>query len=159
MKNITVIVAMCKDSGIGFEQTMPWHLREDLQHFKATTKECPIIMGRKTFQSLPALLKGREHVVISQTMTPHHAITVVPSALHALDHVINAERAFIIGGGQVYRDMLVFADQLIVTHIDHMYKCDTFFPEIKPDEWRVEQRTPKVAANGLRYEIVHYQRP
>lgn len=167
---------------IGRDGDMPWHLPEDLAHFRAATLGSPVVMGRRTWESLPERfrpLPGRENVVVSRS-TGYAApgAAVVPSLEAALsmfpstgsgngtdslpEPVEGSEapaRICVIGGGQLYRAAMPLATELVVTRIDlEVPDADTFAPEIGP-EWRlVDPGEPRVAANGLAYHFERYLR-
>lgn len=132
-----MIVAHDMKRGIGKKGAMPWYLPDDLKRFKKLTTGHPIIMGRKTFESLLALrnspLPGRVHIVISTSFKYEHpTVKVVRSVEEAYDYVEESklcEEVFIIGGGEIYKQFLPHIDRLYVTKIDDEYDADTFFPE------------------------------
>lgn len=138
-----MIVAMAKNRGIGLHGDMPWGrgLPADLVHFKKVTMGCPIIMGRKTWDSIGRALPGRLNVVISrQTLDlPDHVI-LAHSLEEALRATKNAEKVFIIGGAQLYEQALPFADELHITEVDAEPEADTFFPEFVLTHWREVER-------------------
>lgn len=135
-----IIVAIAEDGAIGFEGDMPWgrNLPRDLKHFKETTMGYPIVMGRKTFESLPkGALPGRLNIVISRnTAYEAQGATVVHSIDEALSVAKGVEHLFIIGGGELYRQSLPYADILHITQVHaHFEGADTFFPPIDIGEW------------------------
>lgn len=141
---IIVIAAMAANRVIGKDGKIPWHLPEDLHHFKMTTMGHALIMGRKTYQSIGSVLPGRRVVVItrdSNGMIP--GCETVPSLEAALGRLENEEKVYIAGGGEVYRQALRFADSVILTVIEQSYTGDTFFPELPEetfclrDEWQL----------------------
>jgi len=148
---------------IGRDGVMPWHLPEDLAHFKRATEGDPVVMGRRTWESLPERfrpLPGRENLVVSRD--PEYrapGAAVHPSLEAALAAVTDADRVCVIGGGQLYREAMPTATELIVTRIElDVPDADTFAPEIGP-EWRlVDPGELLVAANGLGYRIEYYRR-
>ena len=138
---IHIIVAMSVDGAIGIRGDMPWgrNLPVDLAHFKETTMGYPVIMGRKTFETLPpGGLKGRQNVVITRNeeFRPT-SILVARSPQEALELTASSDRVFVIGGGEIYRQMLPKAGVLHITVVKHSWKdADTFFPPISLDEWQ-----------------------
>ena len=161
---MNIIVAMGSDRAIGRGGDLIWHLRDDLKHFKQLTMGHPVIMGRKTWESLPkGALPGRLNIVIS-----HNADYNAPGALLCTgieDAVREARKAdkepFIIGGGHIYADMLPMTDKLFVTLIDGEFAdADTFFPEIDPSQFRLADSTEPVTdtASGLTYRFMTYER-
>src|SRR5579864_9550221 len=126
---LSIIVATDANHGIGINNTLPWHLPEDLAHFKRTTTGHPIIMGRKTFDSIGRPLPNRRNIVITRNPQWQHAGVESAgsiAAAAALVHDSGAE-AFIIGGAQVYAEALPLAERLIVTEIAKSFDCDAFF--------------------------------
>ena len=134
-KHLSLVVAMDANRGIGVDNKLPWHLPEDLAHFKRVTMGHPIIMGRKTFESIGRPLPGRRNIVVTRNADwRHEGVDVV----HSLDDAVallGDDSASIIGGAQIFAEALAVADRLIVTHIDKVYHCDTFFPEIDGTTW------------------------
>lgn len=157
MSKLSIIVAMDKRGGIGINNQLPWHLPEDLQHFKNTTSGFPIIMGRKTYDSIGRPLPKRRNIVISRNSEWNQAgVETVNSLQQAVDLLQGAE-AFVIGGAQIYSQALEYADRLIVTEIQAEYQCDAFFPEIDPHLWHESSREHYHSNNGnLAYDIVIY---
>ena len=136
MSQIHIIVAMDAQRGIGINNTLPWRLPEDLAHFKRLTTGHPIIMGRKTFDSIGRPLPNRRNIVITRNPDWRHegveAVASVPAALELLD----GQDGYIIGGAEIYKQALPLADSLIVTRIGKTFACDAFFPEIDPAIWQ-----------------------
>ncbi|MCK5871623.1 MAG: dihydrofolate reductase [Methylococcales bacterium] len=133
---ITLIVAMAENRVIGHNQTMPWHLSADLKKFKQHTLGKPILMGRKTHESIGRALPERENIIISRN--PHYQSSgcqVFNRINDALEHLSNQTEIFIIGGAGFYQSMLPFATTLYLTEIHKAFSGDTYFPEISSDEW------------------------
>lgn len=128
---IAIIAAMDEGLGIGFQGKMPWQLSADLKRFKKITMDHPVIMGRKTFQSLPKKpLPGRKNIVITRNkeFNPEGTL-IVSSPEEAIQACKDHDIAFVIGGGEIYREFLPLADMLYLTLIIHHFPADTFFPE------------------------------
>lgn len=157
--NLSIIVATDKNHGIGINNQLPWHLPEDLAHFKRTTSGHPILMGRKTFDSIGRPLPKRQNIVITRnTNWVHDGVDTVTSIQDALS-LVRGQTAFVIGGAEIYQQALAFAQQLIVTEIQQTYQCDAFFPKIDPAVWQEERREYFIAeSNQLHYAIVTYIR-
>ena len=135
-KTITLVAAMARNRGIGLDGAMPWHLPRELRHFKETTMGKPIVMGRKTWESIGRVLPGRQNIVV--TRNPDYAAEgcdVVPSLEDAVD-VAEGEEVMIIGGGQLYAEALPHADRMILTLVDCEPEADTWFPEWDEGAWR-----------------------
>lgn len=130
MPIISIIVAMAKNRVIGKDNDMPWgRLPIDLRHFKLVTEGNPIIMGRKTYESIGRPLPKRRNIVLSRNKTEIKGCEVVSSLEEALELVKNEKEVFIIGGGYLYKEALNIADKLFLTHIDAEFEGDTFFPK------------------------------
>lgn len=136
MSSLTIIVATDKRGGIGIENQLPWHLPEDLAHFKRTTGGHAIIMGRKTFESIGRALPNRRNIVISRDSNWAHPGVECVNSLEAARAAVSGDDAFIIGGAQIYQQALALADRLIVTEIQKEFSCDAFFPSIDLNEWK-----------------------
>jgi dihydrofolate reductase len=142
---LALIVAMARNRAIGLNNRMPWHLPADFAYFKQTTMGHPIIMGRKTFESIGRPLPGRRNIVV--TRNRDFSATGIDVA-HSLDEalaLLDVEDAFIIGGATLYRESLARATRLYVTEVDATPAADTYFPEWNPAEWREVSRTPHLA--------------
>lgn len=135
---ITLIVAAAENNAIGKDNKLIWHLSDDLKRFKALTKGHHIIMGRKTFESFSKPLPNRTHIVI--TRQTHYrvptGIIVVNTLEEAINIAKNDSRPFIIGGGEIYKQAMVFADKIEITRVHQSFDADTFFPEISPTIWK-----------------------
>jgi dihydrofolate reductase len=140
---ITIIAAMTKERVIGYQNSIPWHLPEDLKHFKHVTLGKPIIMGRKTYESIGRPLPKRHNIVVSQTLSPREGITVVASLTEALDHANTlSEHSFIIGGAALYKAAMEVADNLYISCVPGPYTGDRHFPEIDPAIWKLAEEVP-----------------
>lgn len=159
---LALIAAHARDRVIGIDNRMPWHLPEDMKFFRETTRGKPVIMGRKTWESLPDAfrpLPGRVNIVVSRNAAyPAVGATVVGSLPDALTAAGNADIVFVMGGAELYRQALPIADRLYLTEIDADFAGDAFFPELAKDDWREAQRNPQVAASGLKFAFVTYER-
>lgn len=158
-----IIVAMTTDRLIGQGGALPWHEPEDLKHFKLTTMGHAVIMGRKTFESISRPLPGRRNIVVTRNAA--YALPSPPDATTSLDvvHSLDAalelcrrrgeEKAFIVGGAQIYAQALPLTDEMIVTIIDRPgLTGDTYFPEWRKEDW---DASPDSAAAPLK--IVRYR--
>lgn len=154
---ITLIVALDAKRGIGVNNTLPWRLPEDLAHFKRITSGHPIIMGRKTFDSIGRPLPNRRNIVVTRNGAwRHDGVDAVASLADAVA-LAGAGDAFIIGGAQIFAESMDIADRIIVTEIDHTFDCDTFFPPLAPGAWRESAREQHHSdANGFDYSFVTY---
>lgn len=135
---LSIIVAVARNGVIGDKNSLLWHISEDLRHFKSLTSGHPVIMGRKTFESLGRPLPNRTNVVISRSVDAIAGCTVVHSFDEALALFSDpAEEVFVIGGAQIYAEALPRADRFYLTRVEHDYEGDTRFPAWKPDDWRL----------------------
>lgn len=133
---ISLIAAIATDRIIGMGNTMPWHLPADLAWFKQQTLSKPVIMGRKTFESIGRPLSNRHNIVVSSQQPRKLAnVTWVNSIEQALAAAGEVEEVMVIGGGHIYQQMLPLANKLYLTHIDAEIDGDTQFPEYQPDQW------------------------
>ncbi|MGV3344794.1 type 3 dihydrofolate reductase [Enterobacteriaceae bacterium LUAb1] len=133
---ISLIAALAVDRVIGMQNAIPWQMPADLAWFKRHTLNKPIIMGRRTFESIGYPLPGRQNIVISsQPAQAAEGVTWVSSVTKALEAAAGAEEVMVIGGGRVYEQYLPQASCLYLTHIDAEPEGDTFFPDYEPDEW------------------------
>jgi dihydrofolate reductase len=156
---LTLVVAVDANLGIGLDNQLPWHLPEDLAHFKRVTLGKPIIMGRKTFDSIGRPLPKRRNIVVTRNAGwSHEGVDSAPS-LDAAIALLDGEPASIIGGAQVFLEAMHVADTMIVTHIDHAFRCDTFFPPIDPAVWiETARETHHAEEDGFDYAFVTYER-
>lgn len=135
---LSIIVAVARNGVIGDKNTLLWHISEDLKHFKSLTSGHPVIMGRKTFESLGRPLPNRTNVVVSRQAAEIPGCTLVRSLDEALDLFPDpAEEIFVIGGAQIYAEALPRADRFYLTRVEHDYEGDTRFPEWNLGEWRL----------------------
>jgi dihydrofolate reductase len=128
MPRLIAIVAMSSNRVIGRDGTLPWHFPEDLKFFKRTTLGHPILMGRTTFESIGRPLPGRQNIVLSRTMLPREGITVIRDVSELAQHCPADSTVFVIGGAQVYGDLLPQCAGLYLTWIEQPYEGDTFLP-------------------------------
>ena len=160
---ITLIAAvMARTGAIGRKGELIYRLSPDMRHFKTTTMGHPIVMGRKTFESFPnGALPGRRNIVVSRRgmdPTPENA-EVFPSLEEAMAAAASdGKEIFVIGGGDVYRQLFPKADRLVLTEIDGPTPCDadTFFPEVKDTEWKMESDsgTLEDTKSGVNYRFI-----
>ena len=158
---IGLIWAQARNRVIGENGVMPWHLPEDLAHFKRVTLNHPVIMGRKTWDSIPPKfrpLPGRTNIVVTRQADWHEKGAQCSSSLReALQQCENSNQVWVIGGAQIYAQALPLADELVVTEIDAAFDGDAHAPAIGPD-WREVARERIVAASGLPLSFVIWHR-
>ena len=157
MAEIVIIVAIAKNGVIGRDGQLPWHLPSDLQHFKKTTMGCPLIMGRKTFDSIGRPLPGRDNIVLTRDRELRIPGCIVMHSIEdAVEHCKDQEKAFIIGGGDIFKRALPFTDTLIVTALERDVEGNVYFNPIDPDRFqeihrlRCDEEEP--------YHIIRYER-
>jgi dihydrofolate reductase len=159
---LSLIAALAANGTIGRDNGMPWHLPEDLKRFRALTMGHPIIMGRKTWDSLGRPLPGRTSIVLSRQPTPDLGGAIaVPSLEQAVAEAARAaggDEAFIIGGAQLYALALPHVQRLLLTEIADPFDGDTTFPDFDRSAWQETSRESAISAGGLRYAFVEYRR-
>ena len=158
---LSLIAAVARNGAIGKDNALLWHLPEDLRFFKRTTMGCPVIMGRKTFESIGKPLPGRRNIVISRSdewAAP--GVERASSLQAALTLVADAEKAFVIGGAQIYAQALPQADELVLTEIDRDVDGDAFFPDWNRSQFKEMLRETHHAPppNDFGYAFVVYRR-
>ena len=159
MTRIVLVAAVAANGIIGKDGKLPWHLPEDLKHFKRVTMGHPVIMGRKTWESLKGPLPGRENIVITQQAGYEAPGAAVASSLEAALALCAGESiACVIGGEQVFKDSLPVASDLVMTEIKQDFEGDTRFPEYDRSKWKETQREAHTAASGMRFDFVLYER-
>lgn len=159
MKAFSLIVAIAKNNVIGINNTLPWHLPEDLKRFRALTMGHHIIMGRKTYESLGRLLPGRTTVIV--TRNKHYKLEgalIAYSLEDALALCENDDEAFVIGGAELYQDGLKLADKLYVTEVDLTVDGDAFFPAVDLKHWQETSRETHISAQGMPFSYITYIR-
>ena len=167
-----IIVAIADNNAIGRDNALLWHISEDLKFFRRTTSGHPVIMGRKTYDSIGRPLPKRTNIVVSRGLESPEGTLLAGSLEEAfakadasIQETASANpcqsRCFVIGGGQIYAQALELADRLIVTHVHTVIEdADTFFPEIDPQQWKVDQRSELYTdeETGYAFEFVEYIR-
>lgn len=156
---LVLIAAVAANGVIGANNALPWRIADDLQRFKALTLGHPIIMGRKTWESLGRPLPGRHNIVI--TRQPGYSApgaTVVGSVAAALVACANEATTFVIGGAEIYAQTLPIAQRMELTEVHAEVNGDTHFPPFNRNEWCETMREPRGSATELAYDFVSYQR-
>ncbi|MEU8896259.1 dihydrofolate reductase [Nocardia sp. NPDC048505] len=158
-RKIGLIWAQTPEGVIGSENTIPWRVPEDMANFKSVTWGHPVIMGRRTWDSLPGKfrpLEGRRNIVVTRqadwSAEGAERAGSVAAALAAADGDV-----WVMGGGEIYRDSMEFATDLLVTEVDTEVRGDAYAPEIGPG-WRAEPQPWRESASGLRFRTLHYTR-
>ena len=159
MTRIYLVAAVAANGIIGTNGKLPWHLPEDLKHFKRVTLGHPVIMGRKTWESLKGPLPGRENIVVSRQAGYQASGAAVARSLDAALALCAGESAVcVIGGEQIFEEALPLAAGLIMTEIKQAFAGDARFPDYDRSQWRETQREAHTAANGMRFDFVQYEK-
>ena len=150
---LTIVAAMGRNRAIGLRGRMPWHLPAELQHFKATTMGKPVVMGRKTWESIGRPLPGRRNLVVTRTPGYEAAGCDVVSSLNDMLALLQGEEIMVIGGGELYRQTLSLAKRMVLTMVDCAPDADTWFPRWDETEWRLESERTVVADERNQYDF------
>ncbi|MFM2479551.1 type 3 dihydrofolate reductase [Celerinatantimonas sp. MCCC 1A17872] len=161
---ISMIAAMANNRVIGRGNQMPWHLPADLKHFKQTTMGKPVVMGRKTYESIGRALPGRHNYVLTRDSHWHvEGVTTISSLQQAIEQeqLNDTQELVIMGGGELYRLFLPSAQRLYLTFIDlNIHDGDTFFPDYEPQKWQISDENAHLAdeQNPYNYRFVQLER-
>lgn len=159
MSKLSIIVAMSSNRVIGVNNTLPWHISDDLKHFKSLTTGHTIIMGRKTYESIGRPLPNRRNIVISRnTEASYEGAEVVHSIEDAFSICKNDNEVFVIGGSNIYEQALSLVDYIYITEIKKSFSGDAFFPEINKQMWIESSRENHITNDGLEFSFVKYQK-
>ncbi len=160
--SLSIIAAMDQNQLIGYKNKIPWNLPADLQYFKQTTLGSPVIMGRKTFESIGSPLPDRRNIIMTRDK---NYFAEGCEVVHSLEEILNSfseqeEEAFIIGGAEIYRLFLPYCNKLYLTIIEHEFTGDTYFPEIDWQNWQsiLEIKGNKDSKNPYKYSYHVYER-
>ena len=161
MTTLSLIAAVARNGAIGKDNALLWRLPEDLQFFKRTTMGCPVIMGRKTYESIGRPLPGRHNIVISRNADWHaNGVDTAASLQAALALASDADKVFVIGGAQIYAEALPLVQEIVLTEIDQAFEADAFFPTWYRANFnevsRENHHSP--APNNFDYAFVTYRR-
>ena len=156
---IYLVAAVARNGVIGAAGKLPWHLPEDLQHFKKLTLGHPVIMGRRTWDSLPRALPGRENIVVTRSANRDMpGASVANSVEAAIALCLGEPVAFVIGGAGIFAETLPFADGLVLTEIGRDYEGDVSFPAWDRSAWNESQREKHVSKEGVPFDFVLYEK-
>ena len=157
---VSLIVAYDRARGIGKDNRLPWRLPAEMQHFKKTTMGKPIVMGRRTFESIGRPLPGRRNVVVTRGMAAVDGVEQVASIADALRLDRDAAEIMVIGGSALYAAALDHARRVIATEVDGVFECDAFFPDLDPREWQEISRTHRAPdpLNPFALDFVVFER-
>lgn len=157
---ISIIVAIAKDNVIGKDNKLLWHISEDLKRFKKITTGKKMIMGRKTFESLPGILPNREHIILTRdkNFKVDSDMVKIVYDLNSLikEYSTSEEEIFVIGGAEIYKQFLPYAEKLYLTKIEEAFEGDTHFPEINFEKFKTEYESEQFVdeKNGLHYKFI-----
>lgn len=159
---ISLLLAMDANRLIGRENQLPWHLPKDLAYFKRMTMNHKIVMGRKTFDSIGRPLPGRENIILTRDKQFSRNDCLI---IHSMDELLELskqsdEEIFVIGGSEIFKEILPHSDRLYITHIYHEFEGDTYFPETDDEDWEVISREVGETddKNPYHFEFVVYDR-
>ena len=156
---VYLVAAVASNRIIGSNGRLPWSLPEDLKHFKRLTLGHPVIMGRRTWESLKGPLPGRDNIVVSATPGYEAPGAAVANSLEGALALCTGEPvAFVIGGSRLFAESLPIADGLVMTEIERAYEGDTWFPQYDRARWKESQRVRHVAADGTKFDFVLYEK-
>jgi len=157
---ISIIAAMDKNRLIGSQNGLPWHLPADFKHFKEVTLGKPVLMGRKTFESIGRPLPGRKNIVISRSGFKTDGIESVDSIDAGLELVADAEEVMIIGGANIYEQVISQAEKMYLTYVDTECVGDAWFPEFNQADWvKINEQLVKAdEKNNYNFTVVTYKR-
>jgi dihydrofolate reductase len=155
---VYLVAAVASNGIIGANGTLPWRLPEDLKHFKRLTMGHPIVMGRRTWESLKGPLPGRDNIVVTGTRGYDAPGAAVASSLEAaLALCLGEPVVFVIGGARLFAESLPIAAGLVMTEIYKDFEGDTWFPDYDRSRWKETQRERHVTADGMKYDFVLYE--
>ncbi|MDQ0228870.1 dihydrofolate reductase [Metabacillus malikii] len=159
---ISLLVAMDNHRLIGRDNKLPWHLPKDLAYFKRVTMNRKIVMGRKTFESIGKPLPGRDNYVLTRDKS---LVIEGCTILHSISEICELsagtdEEIFVIGGAEIFEEILPISERLYITHIYHQFEGDTFFPKVNDDEWELISREhgQRDEKNPYDFDFVVYER-
>ncbi|ORU92479.1 MAG: dihydrofolate reductase [Cycloclasticus sp. symbiont of Bathymodiolus heckerae] len=158
---ISMIVAMAENNAIGKDNDLLWHLPDDFKHFKATTMGKPILMGRKTYDSIGKPLPGRENIVVTRDANfTVEGVTIVNSIDAALTASEHYDEVMVIGGASFYEQMLPVAQRLYITLVHTSFEADAFFPEVDLDKWKIIKQSKHAAdeRHAYSFSFITYER-
>jgi len=162
VSKLIIIAAAAENNALGINNDLPWHLPDDFKRFKSLTTGYKIIMGRKTLESFPKALPNRAHIVITRDKhyQPKFKCTVVNSIEAAITLTAADTKAYIIGGGEIYKQSLEFASYIELTRVHAKVEADTFFPEIDMKNWELinEEYHPKDEKHLYAFTYLTYKR-
>lgn len=161
MKNVTIIAAIGKNRELGRKNDLIWHLPDDLKFFKENTIGKPVVMGLNTLRSLPRKLKDRQYIVLTnEDVELDKEIILVKSMDELLDEIKRREEeVMIIGGASIYKQMIDYADKMLLTEVDaECFDADVYFPDFNKEEWDSEVLSTNKTEDDISYKHLVYKR-
>ncbi|MBT8041070.1 MAG: dihydrofolate reductase [Xanthomonadales bacterium] len=151
---------MARNRAIGFEGALPWHLPRELKHFRDTTLGKPVVMGRKTHESIGRPLPGRQNIVVSRNRNYRSEGCDTAISLRSAVEAADGDEVMVIGGGQLYEEALPVADRMVLTHIECEPRADTWFPAWERDDWveTIQREERQDENNRHAYRVIEYTR-
>ena len=158
MEKLTIIACIGKNRELGLENNLIWRFKEDMRFFKTSTMGKDIIMGRKTLESLPKLLEGRNHLVLTHAKIDNPLIKTFSTVEEFLEYARDKdEEIMVIGGASVYRELLPYTSKMLLTEVEAEAKADVYFPQFERNEWDSELLTEN-EEKGIKYKRLSYTR-
>jgi dihydrofolate reductase len=157
---LTLIAAVSENNVIGFQDKVPWRIKEDMIRFKELTIGHPVVMGRRTYLSLPEKfrpLPDRKNIILSKTLEPFDGVCVAGKLCDAI-RLTEQQESYVIGGGQIYQLFLPFVNKMELTKVHSIFEGDTFFPDVSWKEWNLVNEEKKVNDAGLSFSFETYVR-
>ncbi|NFN95531.1 dihydrofolate reductase [Clostridium botulinum] len=158
---LSIIVAIAKNNVIGNDNKLIWHISEDLKRFKEITSGKTIVMGRKTFESLPGVLPNRKHIILTRDKNFKINSECV-EIIYDFDKLLNKyknsdDEVFIIGGGEIYKQLLPYSNKLYLTKINKDFDGDTYFPQINYNDFKIDYESDVITdeKSGLEYKFIN----
>jgi len=158
---LSIIVAVANNNVIGFNNKMPWHIPEDLKYFKEKTMGKTVIMGRKTLESIGKPLKGRKNVIMTKNkdyLSKFDDVKIVHDFSEIIPYIDDEDENFIIGGAEVYKELLPFSEYLYITRIYKDFQGDKYFEDIDEEEWILINKSSPQKNSDFEYEVLIYKR-
>ncbi|MGN2339661.1 dihydrofolate reductase [Clostridium cagae] len=161
---LSIIVAIAKNNVIGNDNKLIWHISEDLKRFKEITSGKTIVMGRKTFESLPGALPNRKHIILTRDKN-FKVNSECVEIIYDFDELLNKyknsdDEVFIIGGGEIYKQLLPYSNKLYLTKINKDFDGDTYFPQINYNDFKIDYESDVITdeKSGLEYKFINLSR-
>lgn len=158
---LSIIVAIAKNNVIGNDNKLIWHISEDLKRFKEITSGKTIVMGRKTFESLPGVLPNRKHIILTRDKN-FKVNSECVEIIYDFDELLNKyknsdDEVFIIGGGEIYKQLLPYSNKLYLTKINKDFDGDTYFPQINYNDFKIDYESDVITdeKSGLEYKFIN----